>query len=307
MATYPANPSLVAVTSTTAVDSDFLNQFVDNINAIGADLRILSDNDGSIDLAIDKGIKWATTLEIYMSGGDLVLDDDVNITGNLDVTGSISGTFSVSGGIDIPGTLTVDTINDSGAAKISVLETIEMGAGKGLQGNGVSELAILAGCNVTGNLDVSGTLTVDTINDSGAGAITVSEDLRLASGKYVDAPTGKFDTLYDSGAGQITVMDDLKLLGGSARLELTAHIDTPGDPAVNAAKMWVDFSSNLQVKIRNGGTTKTKTIMPFAPSAYTVTNDLTDRAYDANTVAIEELADVVGTIIADLQGLGLLG
>jgi len=40
--------------------------------------------------------------------------------------------------------------------------------------------------------------------------------------------------------------------------------------------------------------------------AYTPTNVSTDRAYDANSVVIAELADVVGTLIADLQAYGLL-
>lgn len=42
------------------------------------------------------------------------------------------------------------------------------------------------------------------------------------------------------------------------------------------------------------------------PAAYTPTNVTTDRAFDADTVAVAELADVVGTLIADLQSLGLL-
>lgn len=41
-------------------------------------------------------------------------------------------------------------------------------------------------------------------------------------------------------------------------------------------------------------------------SAYTPTNVTTDRAFDADTVAVAELADVVGTLIADLQAYGLL-
>ncbi len=41
-------------------------------------------------------------------------------------------------------------------------------------------------------------------------------------------------------------------------------------------------------------------------SAYTPTNVTPDRAFDADTVAIAELADVVGTLIADLQAYGLL-
>lgn len=42
------------------------------------------------------------------------------------------------------------------------------------------------------------------------------------------------------------------------------------------------------------------------PSAYTPTNVTPDRAFDADTVAVAELADVVGTLIADLQAYGLL-
>lgn len=51
-----------------------------------------------------------------------------------------------------------------------------------------------------------------------------------------------------------------------------------------------------------------KTIMtlPTSPADYTVTNVTTDRTYDANSTTIDELADVLGTLIADLTSLGLL-
>lgn len=42
------------------------------------------------------------------------------------------------------------------------------------------------------------------------------------------------------------------------------------------------------------------------PSAYTPTNVTTDRSYDANATTTDELADVLGTLIADLQSLGLI-
>jgi hypothetical protein len=42
------------------------------------------------------------------------------------------------------------------------------------------------------------------------------------------------------------------------------------------------------------------------PAAYTVTNVTADRAYDANATTLDELADVLGTLIADLQAYGLL-
>lgn len=41
-------------------------------------------------------------------------------------------------------------------------------------------------------------------------------------------------------------------------------------------------------------------------TAYTPTNVTTDRSFDADTVVVAELADVVGTLIADLQAKGVL-
>ncbi|HEX7103950.1 MAG TPA: hypothetical protein VF201_15000 [Nitrolancea sp.] len=53
-----------------------------------------------------------------------------------------------------------------------------------------------------------------------------------------------------------------------------------------------------------------RTWIPFggirSASAYTVTNLTSDRSFDADTVAIAELADVVGTLIADLKASGIL-
>lgn len=42
------------------------------------------------------------------------------------------------------------------------------------------------------------------------------------------------------------------------------------------------------------------------PAAYILTNVSTDRAYDANSTSVDEIADVLGTLIADLQTYGLL-
>ena len=43
------------------------------------------------------------------------------------------------------------------------------------------------------------------------------------------------------------------------------------------------------------------------PGTYTPTNVTTDRAYDADATTTAELADVLGTLIADLKALGLIG
>lgn len=54
-------------------------------------------------------------------------------------------------------------------------------------------------------------------------------------------------------------------------------------------------------------TTNGRLIDLTASSAYTPTNVTTDRSYDANATTIDELADVLGTVIADLQAKGILG
>lgn len=41
-------------------------------------------------------------------------------------------------------------------------------------------------------------------------------------------------------------------------------------------------------------------------TTYTVTNGQTDRAYDANATSVEELADVIATLIVDFKSLGLI-
>ena len=40
--------------------------------------------------------------------------------------------------------------------------------------------------------------------------------------------------------------------------------------------------------------------------AYTVTNVSTDRTYDANATTVDELADVLGTLIADLKSIQVI-
>ena len=45
---------------------------------------------------------------------------------------------------------------------------------------------------------------------------------------------------------------------------------------------------------------------PKPPQAYTPTNVTTDRAFDANATTLDEIADVLGTLISDLSNVGLL-
>lgn len=47
-------------------------------------------------------------------------------------------------------------------------------------------------------------------------------------------------------------------------------------------------------------------LQPLTPSTYTVTNGSVDRTYNADTVAVAELADIVYCILLDLETKGIV-
>jgi hypothetical protein len=49
------------------------------------------------------------------------------------------------------------------------------------------------------------------------------------------------------------------------------------------------------------------TMSAISRGSYVVTNDVVDRTYDADTVLVAELADIVATLISDLQEVKILG
>jgi hypothetical protein len=87
-----------------------------------------------------------------------------------------------------------------------------------------------------------------------------------------------------------------------------AEMTAPGAGAANTARLYAEdnagttrqrikFSSGNAVTIAEDGGLQT----------YTITNVTTDRAYDANATTVAELADALGTLIADFQAAGILG
>lgn len=99
-----------------------------------------------------------------------------------------------------------------------------------------------------------------------------------------------------SGSGSVRRVD----LGvGTTKGDLIAWNNTP-QPArlpVGANKTYLVADSAQTLGVKWQGPTGT----------YTPTNVTTDRSYDADATTLAELADVVGTMIADLQAVGILG
>lgn len=96
-----------------------------------------------------------------------------------------------------------------------------------------------------------------------------------------------------------------------------------GTKKLNIASGGITMTDNLTISTKNIitdtttgtkiGTSTTQKLGFFnktpvvQPSAYTPSNVTTDRSYNANSTTLDEVADVLGTLIADLQSLGLIG
>ena len=119
--------------------------------------------------------------------------------------------------------------------------------------------------------------------------------------------------VYRDAVDWVTVMDQDNV--GGFGLKINTDAATSSQPLfrlANAANTLFDVLSNGAVTITN--TLRLNNNVGFfntAPqaqsAAYTPTNVTTDRSYDANATTLDEIADVLGTLIIDLQTYGLIG
>ncbi|MHC4752867.1 MAG: hypothetical protein ACYTFW_23730 [Planctomycetota bacterium] len=100
------------------------------------------------------------------------------------------------------------------------------------------------------------------------------------------------NTRLDIAAGAMEFAEMTAPAAGAANTTRTYAEDNAG-----TTRQRVKFSSGNAVTIAEDGGLQT----------YTVTNVTTDRTYDANSTTVAELADVLGTLIADFQAAGVLG
>jgi len=148
--------------------------------------------------------------------------------------------------------------------------------------------------------DAATTLTIAT------GVVTVTQSEHI-----IAAETGTTDDLDTITVGIV----DLTGAGNTYRPHLHITADTGDTITLKHGTGNLDFVGGLDVVLTpgawlllryNGTNWQNNNVIP-QPVAYTPTNVTPDRAYDADTVLVAELADVVGTLIADLQKAGLIG
>ncbi len=104
-----------------------------------------------------------------------------------------------------------------------------------------------------------------------------------------------------------TLGDFEHALSGATVTDIGAPVFASGDDTLTLTAAGNSFVGRC-VDVPASGTIILR-LQPLAETspAYTVTNGTTDRAYDADTVGIAELADIVATLIADLQGRKVIG
>lgn len=126
---------------------------------------------------------------------------------------------------------------------------------------------------------------------------------RTASTRYVRFEWDTSDNYFLSQFGTVTSFQiemDTK-----PKTNNTYHL---GSSALKWKDLWLSGNANIAGNLVHTGSNIGFFGVTVAAraSAYTVTNVTTDRAYDANSTTLDEVADVLGTLIADLKTYGLL-
>ncbi len=189
-------------------------------------------------------------------------------------------------------------------------------------------------CTVHFNLavlgDVIGSSSLDNIQYNYTGALISGGASNFAANMFLDSTLTGFagDTAFLTGMGlnaSISTQGGAEVIAAISQLRLVEPNITlvGGSTATIAATLHVvsaptEGVANYAIKVDAGLTSTldfehTGTLLGFygtAPiaqtAAYTITNVTPDRAYDANATTVAELADVLGTLIADLTAYGLL-
>lgn len=253
---------------------------------------------------------------------------EVNVRPTANYVGGVVGFYS-------------EADHDSGAFNV---DTVRGFFAQALQRVAATTVAVLNGGQVAYRAaagDVTTAVSLDVLRGwpGDAGTITNGIGLRIQAH---GAPTPTLDLAIQSLSGEHRFVGDTKMGANTAPAALLDLGDgAPGDNFAllkfHTSRAWQfetdgadgvgqklalrGLADNKNFNIQSVGATKVFEVIvadaggsigffgttpATQAAAYTPTNVVTDRSYDANATSIAELADVVGTLIADLQTYGLL-
>jgi hypothetical protein len=271
-------------------------------DSTGQLLHVAKGTSGSPNTVTSPVLKVARTMEVSSSGfdgdgvepcsailgvGSGTASNDGQVVGVAGLAKSASTTVASSGGDDACGLYGVGRITGSGT------------------GTGIG--AFVAGRRDTDTAKVSAieiacanyTATAGTYNTSGFSNtqgiwMNAVGDSDSAAGMVVGNAFGRQFKVGIGFTGQVT--------GGKTGGAADASIRDDG----NATTVFDVNGSHTNILDTQGATISGQLFKITTPGTYTPTNVVTDRAFNANSTTTDELADVLGTLIADLQTLGLI-
>ena len=166
--------------------------------------------------------------------------------------------------------------------------------------------ALVAAPGVSVWMEAAGVVSlVTTTNDVvvGPGTIVGSERLRVVGESLLDGDV--------TVAGKLTVTGAIDppsvlLSGGTALFyESNDGSTAPVSGVATGRIRYNDTSGTWQVSTQTSA--YVNIALATGTPAYAVTNVSTDRAYDADSTTVNEISDVLGTLIADLAAKGIIG
>lgn len=298
---------------------------VDNLNHIRYRLDVL-ESGGSIAVFDDIAhTSYYDVTEVHFSGGASVFSLG---TGKVKVIASGGG----GGGLDIPTAdtlyLRLDTGNDPLTGFLEINDPVPGVGGIFVTTLGDSYTADFEQVNTTDNFASSpvifGYRSIDTYH-SNSPMLDFFE--QVSAGGYFEHGLLQYtvDTtdmfhidshIANAGGGSVILADTLNALSATEKLIQLKNNGTEKFSVLGTGTINVADAANIVLGTSTGtkiGTATTQKLGFFnktpvvQPAAYTTSNVTTDRTYDANSTTVDELADVLGTLIADLQSLGLIG
>lgn len=108
------------------------------------------------------------------------------------------------------------------------------------------------------------------------------------------------------GVGGATIAGRLTLPQGTATAGTAPLVFIAGTNLTSAVAGAMEYDGT-DLFFSPSTTRKKVVLAPTSPSAYVVTNGTTDRTFDANATSIDELSDIIATLIVDLQAAKVIG
>lgn len=330
--TWPDASGTIALTATTApFDAQFVTLAT---NATLSNERVLTGTANQITLT-DNGA-GSTVVVSIPSSAQLSVAKLTNLTSNGFVkTSGGDGTLSIdTATYEVPLTFstgltrTVNTVTVNTSQNIATLSNLTTnGFVKTSGGTGALSVDTTTYLTAaTGVSSITGTAN-QVVASASVGAITLSTPQDIAtsssptfvgltlSGTVTESAANEFQfrantqAIWSSGSGVLDIKSSTTLNIGATvtTLNLGATAVTTANLATAATTTNVGPIGDIQVGssgqkvgfFGNAGAVKS--------SAYTPTNVTTDRSYDANSTTLDEIADTLGTLIADLQAYNLIG